>query len=191
MFLLRRSVNRNVIADSQFIHIVLYNDIVGIVFFLVVSQGSCLSGWYHIEKFCFRFVPFHGNERLSERMLNTAREKCLKTGADLAAPHTHSIFKRLWTVSQGQSWTHQRFLLLGAHDSLHVDWKWSDGSPVNSAVWGPGEPNTTYGKCGGIADLSRDASTFRSWSAVCGWWLATTRCDQLNGFICETLPGNN
>ena len=121
--------------------------------------------------------------------MNTARKKCFETGADLAVPRTQSILKGLWSVYQDHSWdipeAHLGPLFLGAYDSLHVGWKWSDGSRVNSSFWGPGGPNTKFGKCGVMANLAKNLFT----SAWCGWWLAATNCDWLRGFICETLPG--
>lgn len=171
-----------------------YIDTVIIAFFSV-SQGSCLSGWYEVDKFCFRFVQFLVNDITGKQILNTARKKCLETGADLAVPRTQYLLTRIVSASQVQSWNisevYQRPLLLGANDSLHVDWKWSDGSRVNSAVWGPGEPNTKFGKCGVMANLAGNVSYSRAWTTVGGWWLAATYCDQRKGFICETLPGNN
>ena len=126
---------------------------------------------------------------MSKGILNAAREKCFEAGADLAVPRNQSILKRLWSIYQANSWNmpeiHLRPLLLGAHDSLHVDWKWSDGSRVNSAVWGPGEPNTKFGKCGVMANLAKNYFK-TTW---CGWWLTAGSCDWLRGFICETSPG--
>ncbi|XP_078377085.1 uncharacterized protein LOC144660350 [Oculina patagonica] len=156
-----------------------------------VSQASCLPGWYYIDKLCFRLYPFLAIANdMSKGILNTARKKCLKAGADLAGPRDQSVLKRLWSVYQDHSWNtnevYLRPLLLGAHDSLHLDWKWSDGSRVNSDVWGPGEPNTEFGKCGIMANLAKNLFT----TAWCGWWLAATNCDWLRGFICESSPVN-
>ncbi len=148
--------------------------------------------WYYIDKLCFRLFPFLAiGDDMSKGILNTARKKCLKAGADLAEPRDQSVLKTLWSVYQDHSWNmnevYLRPLLLGAHDSLHLDWKWSDGSRVNSAVWGPREPNTEFGKCGVIANLAKNLFT----TAWCGWWLAATKCDWLRGFICESEPGNS
>ncbi|KAL9987310.1 hypothetical protein ACROYT_G001594 [Oculina patagonica] len=156
-----------------------------------VSQGSCLPGWYYLDKFCFWLVPYLGNKKSKEL---TARKKCLESGADLAMPRTQSILKRLWSVYDGRSWNIPEArlgpLFLGAPDSLNVDWKWSDGSKVNSSVWGPEEP-TYNGKCGVMANLKKNFFSSRAWSTVCGWWLtATFDCDRKRGFICETLPVN-
>ncbi len=181
---------RNNYGATLFKTLVLYNNVSSYAF--SVTQGSCLPGWYKIDKFCFLLVPFLGNDISNGyKTLNTARKKWLEAGADLATPHKQSILKSLRSVYQGQSWhipgAYLRPLLLGAYDSLHVEWKWSDGSRVNAAVWGPGEPKMTkIGKCGVMANLAKDR-TSRTW---CGWWLEATYCDQLRGFICETLPGS-
>ena len=129
---------------------------------------------------------------MGKGILNNARRKCFEAGADLAVTRNQSTLKGMWSIYNydAHSWNvpeaYLRPLLIGAHDSLHVDWKWSDGSRVSSAVWGPGEPNTKFGKCGVMANLAKNVFT----TAWCGWWLAATNCYWLRGFICETLPGN-
>lgn len=130
-------------------------------------------------------------------MLNTARKKCLKKGADLAMPRTQSVLEKLWSVYDGHSWGRSK-ALLGALDSLYLEWKWSDGSQVNPSVWGPGEPYIQYGsvlqqngKCGVMANLADNIFTRRTWSTACGWWLVVKHvCNKERGFICETSPGN-
>lgn len=153
---------------------------------LLVSQGGCKPGWYQINKLCFEIVPIL---RPNRDQWNMARKTCFEKGAVLAEPYTKSVLTRLWSVYQRHPWNIPEDLLgplwLGSNDLMYVDWKWSNGSPVNSALWGPGEPRSEF-MCGVLANFEKNYFKSRAW---CGWWLAAMRCDRLRGFICETFSG--
>ena len=149
-----------------------------------MSQGSCKPLWYHIDKSCFQIMLAFRHMR--------PRENCFEKGADLAVLHTKSVLKRLWSVYHHSSWNIPEYLfgplLLGSND-LYVDWKWSDGSSVNSDAWGPGEPDlNSLARCGVMANMAKN-SLHKHSSRWCGWWLAAMSCDNPRGFICETVAG--
>ena len=128
--------------------------------------------WYHIDKSCFQIM-------LAFRHMQP-RKNCFEKGADLAVVHTKSVLKRLWSVYHHSSWNIPEYLfgplLLGSND-LYVDWKWSDGSSVNSDVWGPGEPDlNSLARCGVMANMAKNFLHKHS-SRWCGWWLAAMSCD--------------
>ena len=136
-----------------------------------------MPGWYQIDNSCFKFD--YGNVYMDQEnsTLNTARKKCFETGSNLAIPRTQSLLTSLWNISAARQGPH----LLGAYDSFRLDLKWSNGGRVNSAVWGPREPNPNLGRCAVMGNYFTP-----DW---CDWWLATTSCYGLTGFICETSPG--
>ncbi|XP_022803753.1 uncharacterized protein LOC111341067 [Stylophora pistillata] len=143
-----------------------------------VSRGRCFPGWYKIGQSCFKVESFDEDATKYKDqgydILNSARKKCFETGSDLAIPRNRSLLDKLRNITVARRGSH----LLGAHDSFRLDLKWStSGDHLNPALWRPGEPNITLGKCV-VANFSSD---------LYGWWLKTTKCDLLRGFICETL----
>lgn len=111
-----------------------------------------------------------------------AREKCNEKGADLMIVRDKADLNGLLSMYYQARVSIRRPLFLGSREYFNPHWKWLDGTEVNPALWGNGEPKTIHGRCGVIEDFRK-----RWFDRGCGWWLAARPCNKIRrAYICES-----
>lgn len=134
-------------------------------------QGSCEDGWFEADGICFRIS---GNNTYVT--WDTARERCLQQGGDLAI--VDSEIKRQIIASY-----------LTVIDNLFPDvnvqafigirkfgtWQWLGGKIISTNIWHSGYPHALWsGECGALVRGSLE------------WKLLQTSCSYTLGYMCET-----
>lgn len=156
---------------------------------ILVQQSWCPPGWFRLKNRCVfmnKNPPFYYDDDQGVNMWRSARKKCNEQGADLMIARDlediNGLFFMYYTVGS----LYRRQLFLGSREGYNMRWKWLNaGGVVDSALWGPGEPDIQYGRCGVIENFEK-----RWFNRGCGWWLSAKACKyRRRAYICETLPG--
>ncbi|NP_001140055.1 CD209 antigen-like protein A [Salmo salar] len=128
-----------------------------------IKGRRCPEGWREFEFSCYYIT----NEN---KAWSQSREECHEFGADLVI--INSKEEQVFINGLNQTKNH---VWIGLTDSvIEGTWKWVDGTPLTTANWGKGQPNSNKGidqDCGAIWDHS-------------GWW-NDEKCLSKHKGICE------
>ena len=153
---------------------------------ILVQKGWCPSGWFRLKSSCVFMekdpARLEYDDEVGVTFWRKAREKCNEKGADLMIVRDKADLNGLLSMYYQSKVSIRRPLFLGSREYFNPHWKWLDGTEVNPALWGNGEPKTIHGRCGVIEDFRK-----RWFDRGCGWWLAARPCHKIRrAYICES-----
>lgn len=153
-----------------------------------MQQGRCPPGWFHLKNNCVFLNPIPStfdNSHYGVNRWKTAFKRCNEKGADLMMVRDLKDLNGLLSIYNALGDFYRRNIFLGSRENFNLRWKWVNGDVVDPALWGTGEPNSKYGRCGAIENFEK-----KWFNRGCGWWLAAKRCKFLRkAYICETGTG--
>ena len=89
---------------------------------------KCPDGWTNLESRCFRFYPTAFD-------WETARQRCVDLGGDLAYPANQAQHDLLWRMAGVAAW-------IGVDDrTSEGSWRTPGGQSISYSKWCTGEPN--------------------------------------------------
>ena len=162
-------------------------DFSAFVFLILVQQDSCPPGWFHLKNNCvfINWTPIsYVENHFGADRWKSAFERCNEKGADLMMVRDLKDLNGLLSMYHTTGEFYRRTLFLGSREYFNLRWKWLNGGMVDPSLWGTGEPNTEYGRCGAIENFEKRLS-----NRGCGWWLTAHRCKFRRAYVCETRPG--
>ncbi|CAJ1052972.1 CD209 antigen-like [Xyrichtys novacula] len=131
-----------------------------------IEAKKCPNGWRGFENSCY-FVS------VLKKDWNQAREFCRAMSADLATVKTQETMNFV----NGFYPADQEVWIGLTDDGVEGQWKWVDGTPLNTTFWAAGQPNSHKG-------TDQDCVEFWHRSSGNGEW-NDENCSLVQNFICE------
>uniref|UniRef100_A0A096MCD7 C-type lectin domain family 4 member M-like n=1 Tax=Poecilia formosa TaxID=48698 RepID=A0A096MCD7_POEFO len=141
----------------------LLNLLISLKMFFILPQFGSLLGW--------NLSDYWGIYYISSAVATwgESRNDCLKRGADLVIINSRDEQDFL-------TWYKKR-LWIGLTDAeKEGEWKWVDGTRLNTSYWGPDEPNSDLGE-------NEDCGEMRFFESENNW--NDVSCGIKNSWICE------
>ncbi|XP_034543824.1 CD209 antigen-like [Notolabrus celidotus] len=130
-----------------------------------IHGKRCSNGWRIFENNCY-FTS------VLKKTWNGARTYCKSSGADLAIVKSQDEMDFINGLYESD-----KEVWIGlTDDGVEGQWKWVDGTPLNTTFWGKGQPNSHNGK-------DQDCVEFWHRSSGRGEW-NDENCNQVQYFIC-------
>ncbi|XP_029361693.1 C-type lectin domain family 4 member M-like [Echeneis naucrates] len=131
-----------------------------------IQAKKCPVGWHRFEYSCY-FVS------VSKKTWSKSREFCQNVGADLAI--IKSLDEMTFITGLFKS---DKELWIGLTDGVQEGkWKWVDGTPLTTAYWGKGQPNSHSGRNQDCVEVWHRVSGRGDWN--------DENCDTDQNWICE------
>ncbi|XP_074550098.1 uncharacterized protein LOC141807788 [Halichoeres trimaculatus] len=131
-----------------------------------VDGNKCANGWRKFENSCY-FTS------VLKKTWNRAREFCKARGADLATIKSQDQMDFI----NGLYGSDQEVWIGLSDEGVEGQWRWVDGTPLATAFWGKGQPNSHKGKEQDCVEFWHRASGSGEWN--------DESCDIVQNFICQ------
>ncbi|XP_026160185.1 CD209 antigen-like [Mastacembelus armatus] len=131
-----------------------------------IEERKCPAGWKKFQCSCY-FTS------VSKKSWSQSREYCQRFGADLATIQSQAemTFINSLYKSDKEVW-------IGLTDEgVEGQWKWVDGTPLTTAYWGKGQPNSYDGRNQDCVEFWHRGSSIGDWN--------DENCNVEQNWICE------